>query len=227
MKKETIVVSVGGSLIVPDEIDVSWLRDFKKTILANTDKFRFVLITGGGKTCRKYDAAAKKLIEMSNTDSDLLGIEVTRLNGYFVKTIFGDNAYEKVVINSTERISTNKDIIIGAGWKPGASTDIDAVLMAKNFNVKRVINLSNIDYAYDKDPKKFKDAKPIKKMSWEEFRSRVLPREWVSGSHTPFDVTASAEAEKLRIEVAIMNGRNLKNFENYINGKAFVGSLIK
>ena len=227
MKKETIVISVGGSLIIPEEIDTAWLSKLKKMILDNANKYRFVLIAGGGKLCRKYQAAAKELIEMSNLDLDLLGIETTRLNAYFLKIIFKDRAYEKVVINPTEKIKTDKDIIVGAGWKPGTSTDMDAVLMAKTFNVKRVINLSNIDYVFDKDPKKFKDAKPIKSISWKEFRGKVLPKEWVSGSNTPFDVTASAEAEKLGIEVAIMNGNNLDNFQSYLDGKTFVGSLIK
>jgi uridylate kinase len=103
---------------------------------------------------------------------------------------------------------------------------MDAVLMAKTFDVRKVVNLSNIDYVYDKDPKKFKDAKVIKKISWRDFRGKVLPKEWVSGSNTPFDVTASKEAEKLGIQVAIMNGHNLKNFEDYINGRNFTGSLI-
>jgi len=226
MKKETIVISVGGSLIVPEEIDVSWLKEFKRVITENTERFRFVLIAGGGRTCRKYQHAAKELVEMSNTDLDWLGIEVTRMNAYFVKTIFKGKAYEKVIYNPTEKIKTDKDIIVGCGWKPGTSTDMDAVLMAKSFGVKRVINLSNIDYVYDKDPKKFKDAKPIKEMKWKEFRSKVLPKEWISGSNTPFDVSASAEAEKLGIEIAVMNGKNLNNFQNYLDGKVFVGSLI-
>jgi len=33
--KKVIVISLGGSLIVPDEIDVSFLKDFKKVILKN------------------------------------------------------------------------------------------------------------------------------------------------------------------------------------------------
>jgi uridylate kinase len=227
MKKETIVISVGGSLIVPDEIDTKWLRDFKKFILNNTDRYRFILISGGGRICRKYNAAAQELREMSNLDLDLLGIQTTRLNGYFLKTIFENKAYEEVVINPTIKIKTDKDIIVGAGYEPGTSTDMDAVLMAKTNGVKKVINLSNIDYVYDKDPKKFKDAKKIEKISWKDFRNKVLPKEWISGSNTPFDVTASAMAEKLGVEVAIMNGHNLDNLQNYLSGKSFVGSLIK
>jgi len=227
MKKETIILSVGGSLIFPEEIDVNWLRQFKKMILANTGKYRFVLICGGGKICRKYNAAASELVEMSNTDLDLMGIETTRMNAYFVKTIFKDRAYEKVVDNPTEKINTDREIIVGCGWKPGTSTDMDAVLMAKTYGVKKVVNLSNIDYAYDKDPRKFKDAKPIKKIGWKDFRGKVLPKEWVSGSNTPFDVTASKEAEKLGLMVTIMSGHNLENFENYLQGKSFVGTVIE
>jgi uridylate kinase len=91
---------------------------------------------------------------------------------------------------------------------------------------KKVINLSNIDYAYDKDPNKYPDAKKLESISWAEYRL-LIPKEWISGMSTPFDPIASQKAESLRIEVAIMNGRNIENLKNYLDGGVFVGTVIK
>ena len=46
MENETIIISLGGSLIVPDNIDIDFLKDFKKLILSQVEKGKkFVIIT--------------------------------------------------------------------------------------------------------------------------------------------------------------------------------------
>ena len=115
--------------------------------------------------------------------------------------------------------------MIAAGWKPGCSTDYDAVLLARNFGVKTIINLSNIEKVYTKDPNKYPDARPIDKISWQDFRKIVGDR-WDPGLNTPFDPVASKIAEQLRLKVIIAKGTNLKNLEKIIEGKRFVGTRI-
>ena len=117
-----------------------------------------------------------------------------------------------------------KKILIAAGWKPGWSTDYDTVLLAKNLNVKTIINMSNIDYVYDKDPKKNKDAKKIKNIFWRRYR-KISGNKWEAGLNKPFDPIAAKEAEKLGLKVTII-GKNLRNFENLLNDKKFYGTII-
>ena len=223
---ETVIISLGGSLIVPDEIDIAFLKEFKKIILKHTNKEkRFVIITGGGKTCRKYQAAANSITKLTDEDMDWLGIHVTRLNAHLMRSIFHKEAHPRIIKNPTEKMNFRENILIAAGWKPGCSTDFDAILLAKNLDVKKLVNLSNIDYAYDKDPNKFKDAKPIFNTTWKEFR-KILPKKWDPGLNSPFDPIASKEAEKLGMEVAILNGKNLENFDKYLSGKEFSGTRI-
>jgi uridylate kinase len=100
------------------------------------------------------------------------------------------------------------------------------VLLAKNFGVKKIVNLTNIDYVYDKDPRKFKDAKKIEKISWKDFR-KIVGDKWDPGLNVPFDPVASKDAEKLKLEVAIINGKSLDNFERYLNNEKFIGTVIK
>ncbi|MCD6275098.1 MAG: UMP kinase [Candidatus Aenigmarchaeota archaeon] len=221
--KEILVISVGGSLIVPDTIDTDFLSKFKKIILNQNKKF--IIICGGGKTARRYQEAARRITTLRRNDVDWLGIHSTRLNSHLMRTIFKEIAHPKIIKNPTEKIHFNEKILIASGWKPGFSTDYDAVLLAENFKVKKLINLTNVDYVYNKDPK-FKDAKPIKEISWKEFR-KLLPDKWDPGLNAPFDPVAAKEAEQFGMEVIIMNGKKLKNFENYLNGKEYTGTKIK
>jgi uridylate kinase len=228
MKNEKIIViSVGGSLIVPEEIDTTWVKNFKQAIDEFLKKgYRFVIICGGGKIARKYQTAAKNISELTRDDVDWIGIHCTRLNAHFFRTIFRKDAYFRIIKNPTEKIKFDTKILIAAGWKPGFSTDYDAILIAKNFSVKKVINLTNIDYICDKDPNKYEDAKAIKETTWKEFR-KLIPSEWSPGLNLPFDPIAAKEAEKTKIEVAIINGKNIESFKNYLNEKEFKGTLIK
>lgn len=225
---KTIVMSVGGSIIVPDEIDVAFLKQFKKLILDFTKNGnRVILVCGGGKTCRKYQAAASEITKLSHTELDWLGIAATRLNAHFIKTIFGSLASEVIENDPGKAIKTSKKIIISCGWDPGHSTDWDSVMIGKYMKADAVINLFDLDYVYDKNPKQFKDAIPIKEISWQKFRKEIVGYKWVPGKNVPFDPIAAGIAEEHNIEVVIMNGKNLGNLKNFLDGKKFKGTVVR
>ncbi len=221
---ETFIISLGGSLIAPEGIDIDFLKRFKELILRNAKNKKFILMVGGGKTARNYQAAAKEF-SVSNWDSDIIGIIATRLNAELVRAIFGAASHKKVIYNPTEKIKFSEKILVAAGWEPGCSTDYDAVLIAKNFSAKTVINLSNIDYVYNKNPKEFSDARPIEKISWKEYR-KMFCGPWTPGFNSPFDPVAAKQAEKLKMKVIIANGKNLENLERVLKGEKFVGTEI-
>jgi len=224
---KTIVISLGGSIIVPKEIDSNFLKKFKALIEGFLKKdYRFIIITGGGYTARVYQKGASKVNFVNDDDLDWFGIHATRINAHLLRTIFKKYAFERVIKNPSEPIKTNKKIIVAAGYRPGCSTDHDAVILAKNINCKEIINLSNIDYVYDKDPKKHKDACPLKKISWKDFR-KIIGDKWDPGLNLPFDPVASREAQKLDMKVIIANGKNLDNLKNILEGKEFIGTVIK
>jgi uridylate kinase len=217
------VISVGGSLIVPDGIGLAFLEDFRDRIKKYVrEGWRFAIITGGGKIARQYQEALGK--SAAKEDLDWIGIRATHLNAYLVQALLGESAGESVVEDPTAPLP-DKPVIVAGGWKPGRSTDYDAVLIAQQLGAGRIINLSNVDYVYTADPKKNPDAKPIEKITWEELR-KLLPPEWDPGLSTPFDPVAAKEAEALGLEVAIMNGAHLDQVENYLDGKPFRGTTI-
>jgi uridylate kinase len=223
----TYVMSLGGSLIFPDDsIDHKFVKNFIDLITQRTKKGdKFIIVCGGGGVNRMYNQAAQKVRGMSDVDLDWLGIHATRYNAQLLRILFGKLAYEEVLINPYERIETNKPVIVGAGYEPGWSSDYDAVYLANTYGIKKVANLSNIDYACDKDPRKFKDAVKIKDIDWLGFR-KIVGNKWEPRMSKPFDPIASREAEKLGLEVSILNGKKLKNLEKYLNGEKYIGTVI-
>ena len=89
--KKVIVLSLGGSLIVPDEIDVSLLEKFRKIIKKHESRYKFVIVCGGGSVARKYIKALREQGK-SNYLQSMSGIAVTRLNARFMTYFFGKDS---------------------------------------------------------------------------------------------------------------------------------------
>jgi len=230
MKKEDLfVISLGGSLIVPEEIDWEFVKKFKELIEKQIEKGqRFIIITGGGKLARKYIEAGTKVDDIDNEDKDWLGIHATRMNAHFIRTIFRKHSHPTINKNPYDLegfLKAKESILVAAGFRPGNSTDYIAVLIGKQFGAKKIANLSNIDYVYDKDPRTNPDAKKIEKINWKDFMD-IVGDKWDPGANVPFDPVASKLAAEEKIEVAILNGVNLENLENYLEGKKFTGTTI-
>ena len=83
----------------------------------------------------------------------------------------------------------------------------------------------NADYVYDSDPKINPNAKKIEKISWANYR-KLIPNEWNPGLNSPFDPIASKMAEETGVQVIIMNGKPIDNFEKCLNGESFLGTVI-
>jgi len=229
MQESPIVISVGGSLIVPNGgIDTDFLIKLNKLIreeVANGK--RFMLIAGGGKLARRYQEAGSAVIgKLTREDLDWLGIHSTHLNAHLLRTIFQDIANPRVVQDYDRRLENwIEPIAIGAGWMPGCSTDYDAVVFARDHKAKLIINMSNIDYVFDKDPGKFSDAKPLKKITWEAMK-KLVGDKWIPGHNSPFDPIATELAESLKLAIVIANGNNMENIKKIINGESFKGTVI-
>ena len=224
--KKTVIMSLGGSLLFPEGIDTSFIASWQKLVKVHVAKgTRFIVIIGGGKVCRRYQEAMQNLnADATSEDSDWVGIYTTRLNAQFMRYAYGDSSAPDILIDPHAFNDTGEPVIFGAGWKPGWSTDYAAVEVAEVFKAETVINLSNIDRVYTKDPKKYEDAEPVESISWSEYRS-IIPDTWEPGLNTPFDPIASKKAEAMNLEVVIM-GADLGNLDAYLRGEAFTGTRI-
>jgi uridylate kinase len=226
--RETIVISLGGSMIVPGGIDTDFLAQFKTVIKDQVVRGNQVyIIAGGGSTARKYIHALQELhVDASSDNLDWMGIHATVLNAHLIRLMLGDITPIGVIKGPDDDLSFSESIVVTHGWEPGNSSDYPTVMVAGAVQASKVVNLSNIDYVYDQDPKKNPNAKPLKHISWENYL-KLIPSEWRPGLNTPFDPVASRKAQERGLEVAIMNGDGVENLANYLAGNDFKGTIIK
>jgi len=223
------VISLGGSIVAPDSVDTAFLRNFRRAIgglIHQDDSRRFIFVVGGGGPARAWQNAYRDICEdQSPEEADWIGVMATRLNAQLVKAIMAQWCDQDVVTDPSRADSMTGKVLVAAGWKPGFSSDYDAVILAERFNAKTVINLSNIEKVYTADPKKDPSARPLDRISWDDFRAMVGD-EWVPGKNVPFDPVASRHAQKIDVKVICAAGRDLANLENIILGRDFTGTTI-
>lgn len=230
------VLSLGGSIVAPDAPDAVFLPAFEAMVrdwLTRDKERKLILVIGGGGPARVYQNAYRTIVaartkgstEVDNNQADWIGITATRLNAQLVKAIFSDLCQDEVVYDPTAPIDFKGQILVAAGWKPGFSTDNDAVVLAQRFGAKTVVNLSNIEKVYTDDPKTNPQAQPLDSISWEGFR-KMIGDEWVPGKNTPFDPIASKAAQEGGIFVICAGGRDIENTRAILDGKEFKGTKI-
>ena len=220
----TVVISLGGSLIFPGKIAVDFLKDFIGIIKQFAKQNKVVIVCGGGTLAREYITAASQLVECDDVTKDWLGIGATRQNALLVQSLFGEDVYEHIVQDPTEPFTTSKHIIVGAGWKPGFSTDMGAVKLAELLHADEVINMSNITHVYDKDPRVHPDARKQDQLTWDAFKA-IVGETWKPGMNAPFDPIASSVAAELKLKVIII-GNDISNLSDCLNNQPFVGTTI-
>jgi len=219
------VISLGGSTIVDEKgiPDAVFLRNFVR-LIKSFQKGKFIIVCGGGTTARSYINALKKISNASARQLDLIGIEATKLNANLLRIAFGKFAYKEVVQDPTKKIKF-KHVLVAGGWLPGRSTDYDAVLWAKTYNEKQIINITCVPMLYDKDPRENPDAKPIPKTTWKEF-FKLIGSKWKPGMKAPFDPVASRLAYRNGMKLVLV-GKDIKNLRNLLKGRKFRGSVVE
>lgn len=223
------VISLGGSIVAPDAPDAEFIASFVALVsemLEADEKRRFIFVVGGGGPARAYQAAYRNVVgEPQDDQADWIGIMATRLNAQLMKAAMGAWCTQDVVIDPTQVGPFVGRVLVAAGWKPGFSTDYDAVLLAERFSADKVINLSNIAKVYTDDPKTNPQAKPIDRISWADFR-KIVGEEWTPGKNVPFDPIASRHAAKIGLKVVCAAGRDLDNLRRILSDLDFTGTSI-
>jgi uridylate kinase len=228
------VISLGGSIIAPDRVDVAFLRSFRKILLEFLEadgERRVILVCGGGAPAREYQSAYRAVLseggrsEAERQAQDWLGIAATRLNAELLRFLFLPLCPERVVSDPTSLAVFPGRVLVASGWKPGCSTDYDAVLLAERFRADTLINLTNIARVYSADPKTHPEARPLEHLSWAELQA-LVGRTWVPGANVPFDPVATEHAARIGLRLVVAAGRNIENLKKILNGEPFEGSTI-
>jgi uridylate kinase len=230
----TRIISLGGSIIAPGAVDTDFLQSFRRTILAHLEaepERRLILVCGGGAPAREYQRAYRETLgafaqsEAAAEAQDWIGIAATWLNAELLRQLFQPLCPEKVVTDPTAVTVFPGRVLVAAGWKPGFSTDYDAVLLAERFQAELLINLSNISKVYSADPRKDPSARPLNRLSWGELQ-KLVGRRWQPGINVPFDPVATEYAAKLKLTLIVADGKDTANLKHILEGRPFEGSVV-
>lgn len=227
MEKKVIVLSLGGSLIVPEKINFSFLNKFKHELRKHYRTHKFVIVCGGGTIARKYIEILKKDNE-SKLALSKAGIMATRTNARLMMQFFGKEANDILPTNMKQvkdNLKKNNIVICGAlRYTPNATSDTTAAKLA-NFLKTEFINITNIKGLYSANPFTNKSAKFIPYESWKDFEKRALKIPHKAGQHFVLDQSAAVLIRKHKTKTYII-GPNTNNLENILKGKKFIGTLI-
>lgn len=224
-----VVISIGGSIIVPDEVNYRFLIKLKKTIFRLSKKYKIVIVTGGGKTARKYIKALEKE-GATEYVQDVIGIECTRLNARLVSSFFGiSREVPKTIEEASSVISSFRVVVcggLGKGKQIGAGKTSDGTCaeVAAHIGAHLFINMTNVKGLYNKDPNKYKDAKFIPMISYGDFNKIMSKVKERPGEHFILDSYAAKIITRKKIKTIILKG--VKNLQGAIDGKRFVGTVI-
>src|SRR3989338_869593 len=225
LMKKLVVLSLGGSLIIPEDVDVSYLKKFREIIRKNVKKYKFIIVCGGGNAARKYISALKD-IGVNETLQSYAGISATRTNARFMSYFFNQNPNLGIPQKMEEihKYLRKQDIVFCGAleYKPKQTSDSTSAQIAHHFKTV-FINLTNVNGLYDKNPKEFKSARFIPEISWKSFWKLANKIKYEPGQHFVLDQTAAKIIMKHKIPTYIL-GKNPKELDNFLNRKGFIGT---
>jgi uridylate kinase len=230
MEKKVAVMSLVGSIIIPEKINIKTLNEFRKVILKNTTKYKFVVVCGGGKTARNYinglnnENLKEKTFFQSN-----LGIAATRLNARFLTYFFNKDANSGIPhdMHQVQSLLRKHDVVFCGAlrYSPNQTSDTTTAKLANYFGTP-FINLTDVSGLYDKNPKEFKNAKYIPNITHKEFLKMAKKIEFKPGQNFVLDQKAARIINEHNITTFLL-GPDMENLDNLLNGKHFIGSIIK
>lgn len=226
-QKRVIVLSLGGSLIIPERgPNIKFLKEFKLLLKRHYNKYRFVIVCGGGSIARKY-ISVLKAEGKSTEEQSQAGIRATRMNALLLMQLFGKEANDSLSLNMQEvkdNLHKNKVVICGALRYADHSTSDATSAKLASFLHAPFINMTNVPGLYTKDPIKYKDAKFIPNITWKNFEKMALKIKYHAGQHFILDQEASKLIKKHKTKTYIIG--SLKDLNNILKDRKFKGTLI-
>lgn len=221
--KEPIVISLGGSVMVPRGLNQSFIRQFVRTIKIIAKARRVYIITGGGNTARSFVSDARSMGVRNIQSLHWIGVRACQLNAAILQAAFG-LPWDSLTDRSNVQRATGR-IVIVAPSVPGATSDYGSVLVAKRVKAAVIFNMTNVDGVYTADPRISRHARRIDEITWSAF-TKMFGRSVKPGMHVPFDPMASRLAARNRMSVVVIPDR-LTNLQRAVSGQSFQGTVIR
>jgi uridylate kinase len=227
------VIKIGGSLLFTEdkELDKIKIEKFCQIFKKRKINGTHVIVCGGGIIAREYINAVRHF-HGNEALCDTFGIDLSRINSRLLIASLQDFAYP-LVPKSMEELSMAllfRKIIVMGGLQPGQSTTSVALEVAEFINAEEIIILTDVEGIYDKDPKKFKDARLLKTLTYDELYEIIInkpgDKQAVAGEYRIFDVVSLQILKRSNIKTIIMSGKDLNEFEKYWNGLKDIACTI-
>ena len=230
-----IAISLGGSLLTgktpesritlnPD----NYMRYAEVINQLYQESHRVMVVCGGGKPARYFIEAAKQL-DASLEIQDNLGIKSTHINALLFMAALGDTADQSRIYQrgSDLRYAPKDKILVGGGYKPGSSTDYRVVIFAKHLGADLIINATDIDGVYTKNPKVHKDAEKLPELTCLRLEEIIRQNtQQAPGEYGLFDLTGVRLAKKLDIPLVIIDGTDPDEIHRAVKG-THSGSTVR
>ncbi len=224
---EKVVVSLGGSVLVPGEDDARYLRDLAVLLRTVSARVRLLCVTGGGRIARYYIETGREL-GVPERRLDDLGIGITRMNARLLAAALRGRANSEPAQTYAEaaRLARRHPIVLMAGTRPGHTTDRVSASLARFVHAARIVNATSVDGVYTADPRKDPSARLLERMTFEELVRLAGEGHRRAGPSVVFDPVAARVLARDRIPLSVVRGRDLPSLEAAILGLPFHGTLV-
>ena len=230
----TQIVALGGSLLRPEEAEMRsiWLGQLKQMVVHLEGNGRKLgIVVGGGLPAREAINLAKETFS-DPYRLDTVGIAATRLNATILQQTLldiGCNVSPTIPFSTDEasKLLESHNIVIMGGTTPGHTTDAVAVSLARDCGAPHCIIATNVSHIHDSDPRTNPEALPIEELTISELAEITGTEALGPGESAAVDPIAVKWAMDASIKLAVLDGRDLQRIEDALEGRPFIGTLVK
>lgn len=226
--RRPVVLSVGGSVLLRGDGDLEYLTALAD-LLRELGRERPLAVTvGGGRTAREYIRLGRDL-GLTEVELDEVGIDVTRLHARLVAARIGPPtpAHPPGTEREAAAALAHASPVVLGGTEPGHTTDGVAALLAVRLRAERVVNATDVDGVYDRDPRSSPGARRLERLSWADFRGMVAELSTgTAGQSLPFDRLGADLLARAGIPLSVVAGRALAELARAVRGDRFTGTVV-
>ena len=233
LKYKRILLKLSGEVLegnLGSGIDFKVLKDLCKEITAVKKMGVDIgIVIGGGNFWRYRDFIDSGI---DRVHSDYMGMIATIMNSLAMQNMFKNfkvdaramSAFDVPVVvesylrdKAAQYLEKGKVVICAGGTgNPFFTTDTAAALRALELECDVLMKATKVDYVYDKDPMKYKNAKLFKKLSYNEVLKRELE---------VMDLSAVSLCASNKLPICVFNLTKKGNIAKVLAGRAVVTTI--
>jgi uridylate kinase len=214
-----VVVSVGGSVLVPD-LGSGRVSEYAR-VIEDLDEagHEIGIVVGGGPAAREYIEMGRTL-GANEVELDQLGIEVTRLNARLLIAALDDRAIPTPAesYESAREAFRRDDIPVMGGTEAGHTTDAVATALAEYVGADLLIYATSVPGVFDADPNQEAEATKFDSLTADDLVSLVGELERDAGSSAPVDLLAAKLLGRSGLRAIVLDGTDPDRIRRAIDG---------